>query len=177
MTSKPTQTANSRKIERFPDFPPRDDMQNVIYLHRPSHIAALTAHFGSPGSTLVLGEVPVNLRPNQQLDQRIPDLLIAFNIDPDTAIARGAMPSSTRASPRTSSLKSHPPPPATTTTLPSAGNTPHSASLSTGASTHQEGAITTSPWPETSWPAMPTAPWKSSVAAKPISGDTTRSWV
>ena len=89
MTSKLPQTANAQKIERFPDFPPRDDMQNVIYLHRPSHVAALTAHFGSPGSTLVLGEIPVNWRPSQQLDQRIPDLLIAFNIDPDTAIAQG----------------------------------------------------------------------------------------
>ena len=171
MTSKPTQTANARKIERFPDFPLRDDMQNVIYLHRPSHIAALTAHFGSPGSTLVLGEVPVNLRPNQQLDQRIPDLLIAFNIDPDTAIAQGGYAILDQGKPPDFVLE---------VASPTTGHNDYIAKRREYAAfgiPHQEGAITTSPWPETSWPAMPTAPWKSSVAAKPISGDTARSWV
>ncbi len=74
--------------EMFPDFPPRDDMQNALYLYRTSHIAALTAHFGNPGSTLVLSEIPVNWRPSQQRDQRIPDLLIAFNVDLEVAIAQ-----------------------------------------------------------------------------------------
>ena len=44
---------------KFPVFPPRGDMQNPVHLHRPSHLAALSVHFGSPETTLVLGEVPV----------------------------------------------------------------------------------------------------------------------
>ena len=74
--------------ETFPDFPPRDDMQNALHLHKPSHLAALTAHFGNPDSTLVLCEIPVNQRVSQQRDLRIPDLLIAFNINADFAVAQ-----------------------------------------------------------------------------------------
>ncbi len=42
MTRKPTALTGTR--EQFPDFPPRDDMQNPIYLHCPTHIAALDIH-------------------------------------------------------------------------------------------------------------------------------------
>ena len=89
MTSKPApQTPPTGRDKRFPDFPPRDDMQNSIYLDRPAHQAVLSRHFGNPDTTIILSEIPVNLRPSQQRDQRIPDLLIAFNVDPDTAIAQ-----------------------------------------------------------------------------------------
>ena len=89
MTSKPApQTPPTGRDNQFPDFPPRDDMQNSIYLDRPAHQAALSRHFGNPDTTIILSEIPVNLRPSQQRDQRIPDLLIAFNVDPDTAIAQ-----------------------------------------------------------------------------------------
>ena len=74
--------------ETFPDFPPRDDMQTALHLHKPSHLAALTAHFGNPDSTLVLCEIPVNRRVSQQRDLRIPDLLIAFNINAEFAVAQ-----------------------------------------------------------------------------------------
>ena len=47
---------------KFPVFPPRGDMQNPIYLHRPGHLAALSLHFGSPETTIVMGEVPVGRR-------------------------------------------------------------------------------------------------------------------
>ena len=67
-------------MERFPDFPPRDDMQNPIYLHRPTHIAALDIHFGNSPTTLVMGEVPVSWTAQRE-GTRIPDLLIAFNVD------------------------------------------------------------------------------------------------
>ena len=74
--------------EMFPDFPPRDDLQNALYLHKPGYIGALTAHFGNPDSTLILCEIPVNWRVSQQLDQRIPDLLIAFNVNADAAVSQ-----------------------------------------------------------------------------------------
>ena len=71
----------------FPVFPPRGDMQNPIYLHRPGHLAALSLHFGSPETTIVLGEVPVGRDLSQRRGLRVPDLLIAFSVDPDRIIA------------------------------------------------------------------------------------------
>ena len=71
----------------FPVFPPRGDMQNPIYLHRPGHLAALSRRFGAPETTLVLGEVPVGRDLSQRRDLRVPDLLIAFGVDPDRIIA------------------------------------------------------------------------------------------
>ena len=89
MTSRlNSQTQPAGTGEMFPDFPPRDDMQNTLHLHKPSHIAALTAHFGNLDSTLVFSEIPVNWRVSQQRDQRIPDLLIAFNVNADVAITQ-----------------------------------------------------------------------------------------
>ena len=65
---------------QFPAFPPRGDMQNPIYLHRPAHLAALARHFGAPDTTLVLGEVPVGWNTRQHQGLRVPDLIIAFGL-------------------------------------------------------------------------------------------------
>ena len=89
MTSqRTTPSLHPSPDETFPDFPPRDDMQNVLHLHRPSHIAALSLHFGNPNATIILSEIPVKWRANQRNDEllRIPDLLIAFNVDRATAV-------------------------------------------------------------------------------------------
>ena len=56
-------------------------MPNPIHLHAPGHQAVLRRHFGNPGTTIVLGEVPVAWNSRQRRGVRIPDLLIAFNID------------------------------------------------------------------------------------------------
>ena len=74
-------TSTYTELERFPEFPPRDDMNNPIYLYRPSHIYALELHMGDPGTTIVLGEVPVGRTPGQSEGVRRPDLLIADNIN------------------------------------------------------------------------------------------------
>ena len=71
----------------FPVFPSRGDMQNPIYLHRPGHLAALSRYFGSPETTLVLSEVPVGRYLRQRRGLRVPDLLIAFRVDPARIIA------------------------------------------------------------------------------------------
>ena len=71
----------------FPVFPPRGDMQNPIYLHRPGHQAALRLHLGAPETTLVLGEVPVGRNLRQRRGLRVPDLLVAFGVDPARIIA------------------------------------------------------------------------------------------
>ncbi len=72
---------------KFPIFPPRGDMQNPIYLHRPGHLAALSLHFGSPETTIVMGEVPVGRDLRQRRGLRVPDLIIAFGVNQDRIIA------------------------------------------------------------------------------------------
>ena len=87
MTSKSSQqTKEARKLERFPDFPPRDDTQNSLFLDRPAHQAALEEHFGNHDNTIILSEIPVRLTPRQQEGHRIPDLLVAFGVDREQAV-------------------------------------------------------------------------------------------
>ena len=81
MNQRPASPGTSTKRDKFPVYPPRDDMQNPIHLHDPGHQAVLRRHFGNPGTTIVLGEVPVGWNSRQRRGVRIPDLLIAFNID------------------------------------------------------------------------------------------------
>ena len=87
MTSKLSrQTGKPEALEIFPDFPPRDDLQNSIYLDGPAHQAALEEHFGNPDSTIVLSEIPVRWTPSQREGHRIPDLLVAFGVSRGQAV-------------------------------------------------------------------------------------------
>ena len=66
MTSKlGRQTWDAGTLEVFPDFPPRDDMQNSLHLDAPAHQAALTQHLGNYDTTIVLSEIPVRWTPSQ----------------------------------------------------------------------------------------------------------------
>ena len=67
-------------------FPPRDDMQNSLHLNQPAHQAILRQHFGSYDTTIVLSEIPVRWFPGQTEGHRIPDLLIAFDVDFSLAV-------------------------------------------------------------------------------------------
>ena len=87
MTSKlRQQEPEMGTLEVFPDFPPRDDMQNSLHLYQRSLMEALSVHLGDLDTTIVLGEVPVRWTPGQQSGHRIPDLLVAFNVDRSQAI-------------------------------------------------------------------------------------------
>ena len=82
MTSKPISlTPPVSPVGQFPEYPPRDDMQNPIHLHDPGYQAALRRHFGASDTTIVMGEVPVARTASQRQGVRIPDLLIAFGVD------------------------------------------------------------------------------------------------
>ena len=82
MTSKTTTlTQDAGKLERFPDFPPREDMQNTSHLHRRSILTALAIHIGNPETTLVHGEVPVAPTLNPWGAYRIPDLIVVHDCD------------------------------------------------------------------------------------------------
>ena len=87
--ARPADDAAPHEFDRFPVFPPRDDMMNPIYLHDPGHQAALRLHLGNPDTTIVLGEVPIarTVR-GARRGVRIPDLLVAFHIRRAEVLAR-----------------------------------------------------------------------------------------
>ena len=89
MTSKLIQQARATQPDgRFPEFPPRDDMNNPIYLYRPGYMTTLHRHFGSLDTTLVISETPLGWRHRQREGILIPDLLIAFDVDVVDVMAR-----------------------------------------------------------------------------------------
>ena len=73
-------------LTQFPEFPPRYDMQNIGDLHKIGYVGTLTRHFGARDTTLIYGEVPVGTTLSVRLGLRIPDLIIAFDCDPERAI-------------------------------------------------------------------------------------------
>ena len=89
MTSRPIKkTPATRSADRFPEFPPRDDMQNSIYLDAPAHQAALSHHFGMPDTTIILSEVPIGTTVSQRQGLCIRDLLVAFGVDHASVISQ-----------------------------------------------------------------------------------------
>ena len=87
MTNKLTRQATTdERLEVFPDFPPREDMQNFLNLYRQSYPTALIRHLGNPDTTLVMFEVPLYWYPSR--NSRIPDLMVAFNVREGTVIDR-----------------------------------------------------------------------------------------
>ena len=81
-------TINGAALAQFPEFPPRYDMQNIGDLHKIGYVGTLTRHFGARDTTLIYGEVPVGTTLSIRLGLRIPDLIIAFDCDPELAIER-----------------------------------------------------------------------------------------
>ncbi len=71
---------------RFPEYPPRDDMQNPIHLYKPGYLYALHRQFGLADTTLVHSEVPLGHTTRQRAGVLIPDLMIAFDVDVATII-------------------------------------------------------------------------------------------
>ena len=74
-------TERAGKLARFPDFPPRDDMQNWFHLHESAIGSALSIHFRDRLNATVASEVPVTPSQPRGSDVRIPDLLVAFDCD------------------------------------------------------------------------------------------------
>ena len=70
----------------FPEYPPRGDMNNPIYIHEPSHMRSLAIHFGRDETTFVMSEVPVSPSARIQREHRRPDLMVAFNCNRDLLI-------------------------------------------------------------------------------------------
>ena len=83
----------------FPEYPPRDDMNNPIYLHEPSHMRSLAIHFGRDETTFVMSEVPVSTSARIQREHRRPDLMVAFNCDRDLLIRQKGYATMTQGKP------------------------------------------------------------------------------
>ena len=84
MTSKTiTITRTDREIDRFPEFPPRDDMQNWKYLYQNAQAAALATHLGNPETITVVSEAPVGPNPRDQDNIRVPDLTVSLDSKPE----------------------------------------------------------------------------------------------
>ena len=89
MNSKLTPQIRSAEVKgQFPEFPPRDDMNNPIYLFRPGYLTTLHRHFGSLETILVISETPLGWQHSQREGFLIPDLMLAFDVDPEAVIAR-----------------------------------------------------------------------------------------
>ena len=82
MTSKTTTvTQQTGELKRFPDYPPRDDMQNWLYLYETSVLTSLAIHFADEPNVTVASEVPVGPGLPVRDDARIPDLLMVRDGD------------------------------------------------------------------------------------------------
>ena len=83
MTGKTiTLTETTGKSKTFPEFTPREDMQNVIYLYKRDILTALSDYLNAPNSTTVMSETPLGQSLNTRGRIRIPDLLVSRNSDP-----------------------------------------------------------------------------------------------
>ena len=90
MTTKPVAPASTSATPagQFPEFPPRDDMQNTLHLHDQGHQSALRRRLGNPDRTVVIGEVPIgwNIHTRREVI-RVPDLLVALDADRALVVA------------------------------------------------------------------------------------------
>ena len=75
------------KLTRFPDYPPRDDMQLPIYLYEPTLPSALIMHLGNRETTVVGCQYPLAPSLSDIDDSRIPDMMVAFDCDKKRVLA------------------------------------------------------------------------------------------
>ena len=71
-----TLTHTGEELQRFPDYPPRDDMQNWLHLYETSIVTSLGIHFVDSPDVTVASEVPVGPSLPVRDDARIPDLMV-----------------------------------------------------------------------------------------------------
>ena len=82
MTSRTTTlTHGADTLEHFPDYPPRDDMQNWLHLYETAVVTSLTIHFADTPNVTVASEVPVGPGLPVRDDARIPDLMVVRGAD------------------------------------------------------------------------------------------------
>ena len=93
MSSRPvvtrTPSALADEFVPLPDPPEPEDMNNWRYFNSYGHGLHLIEHLGSQATTLITSEVYLCPEHDSPLEGRlVPDLLVAFNIDPELAARR-----------------------------------------------------------------------------------------
>ena len=85
MTTNPAaQAAHGTDFVRLPDPPEPEDMNNFKYLHAPGNSQHLAEHFGHEDTTIITGEAYISRVPTSSRQGLFyPDLLIAFDVDPE----------------------------------------------------------------------------------------------
>ncbi len=89
MTTDDTNITQSTDHFELPDPPERqydERTSNVDYLHLPGNTHHVVQYLGNRETTLVTGDRYITMMPERQLPsgqtRRVPDLLIAFDVDP-----------------------------------------------------------------------------------------------
>ena len=80
------QDGHAEYLAVFPEYLPRGDMNNPLFLHESSHMRSLAIHFGRDEATLVMSEVPISTTATIRREHRRPDLIVAFNCNRDLLI-------------------------------------------------------------------------------------------
>ena len=90
MTLKPVAPApDAAKFIRLPDAPDPEDMNNYLYFSRHGYPPSLASHLGNPDTTTMISEAYLARVPTRsRRGLSLPDLLIAFDVDPQAVIAR-----------------------------------------------------------------------------------------
>ncbi len=89
MSTKPVKAkSEAADIIRFPDAPP-EEMTAYKHIHQHGYAPSLISHFGNPETTIIISEIAAALIPTASYEGvRFPDLLIAFNANPEAEDAR-----------------------------------------------------------------------------------------
>ena len=88
MTTKPATPQDTGAIIKFPDAPP-EEITAYHHVNFPGYPGALSLHFGSPETTVILSEIAAGLFATASREGiRYPDLLISFNVNPAAIIPR-----------------------------------------------------------------------------------------
>ena len=85
----PVSQSVRRTPHPFPDPPPKEDVNDYLFLTEPGYARALVRHYGNRDTTAVMAGIYVSQTlPQTQTGLLYPDLLIAFDIDREAIIAR-----------------------------------------------------------------------------------------
>ena len=88
-TTKPVAPLVAPSTPRFPEFPPRDDMQNFKLLYEHGNVSSVRRHLGPSPDIIVYSELPLGWNHRRQSEMRVPDILIAFNVNRHFIVADG----------------------------------------------------------------------------------------
>ena len=86
MTTRPSpMTEHPPGSVRLPDPPTPEDMNNYIYFNSLGNGLHLAEHLGNPDTTIITSEVYISREPTtSRRGLMAPDLLIAFNVNPES---------------------------------------------------------------------------------------------